>query len=259
MSYYGLIGGSRRPLSTRRVSGKSRLAAELPAGGRGSFGTRAQVGRGTAGKTAGGLSLGNGLVRKNGRLRSVAVSQQSREKWNQNPVLQARAEAVQRAFQAVRSGAGGKGVNSRRIVADPEGAVANPAAFVLASRASQRGGDYDGSSRRTGRRSGRRSSSRNNSQYGGYNSGSNSGSNSYSSNGRRSNSRSSNRNRQGMSGLGWAAMLNRRNNGQYGGSDGYSNSNSNSNNSSGQNYNMNGSYNGQKYGQSNYGSSGSYY
>jgi hypothetical protein len=121
-----------RPKSTARKSGKSRLAKELPASYKGKIGTRAQVARGTAIRTVGGLSLSDGLFKKGGRIRSIKASEVAKVKWANNPSLQTRAELVKAAFLAVKTlQKSGQKIKAQEVVKNPAAALAEPEKYII--------------------------------------------------------------------------------------------------------------------------------
>jgi len=107
-------------------------AARKSPGRKSAKGTRAQVSRGSAKATPGGLSLDNGLFRsKDGRLKSVKVSRQAKSRYAKNTGLQDRAKAVKDAFAAVKKvkKAGDK-INSPAVLKSPLDAIANPKKYL---------------------------------------------------------------------------------------------------------------------------------
>lgn len=83
-------------------------------------------------KTPGGLTVGNGLVRKAGRLVSRKVSAQSKSKFNRNNKLQDRAKMVKAAFAAVkRARRGNQKIKSAAVIRSPEDAARNPSKYLV--------------------------------------------------------------------------------------------------------------------------------
>lgn len=143
-------GGWKRPVRTSRKSGKSKHSRDLHKKGRKTVnkkkqqyavGTRAQVSRGSAKKTRGGLKLDgrDRLFRdpRDNRIKSSKVSKQSRAKYNKNPAMQLRSQLVGEAFAQVRAVAGSRTIDSKKVMKNPDQAILNPTKFLKARRSAR--------------------------------------------------------------------------------------------------------------------------